>query len=180
MLEITGRREELPGPGFMRFFSPFRIFSVAVVGAVVVLIYMTLHPKLTIEPLTAIDPGAAFGTYFNLRNGGIASLYNLSSSYCVNSFRTPDGSEPAAGNFRLGVPSLSVTLAALSRRDAEALPMENAPPGPPGSQVDLVFVVTFRPGWWIDHTERRFRFAGTENSDRTWSWQEMPLGSPCG
>jgi hypothetical protein len=165
----------------MSILSPMRVFVLAIIGAVAVLIYMTLHPRLSVTPLPASGSGAAFGTLFSLRNGGIAALHDLSSAYCVNSFHAPDNSEPAAaGNLQLGVPGQGVTLAALARKDAEALPIIDAPSGPPGSQVDLVFVVRFQPGWWMNRIERRFRFVGTENQDATWSWQEMPLGSPCG
>jgi hypothetical protein len=158
-----------------------RVFVIVVIGVVIVLMYMTLHPKLTVAPMPASDSGAAFGTLFNLRNGGITTLHELSSSYCINSFRTPDSSGPAAtGNLQPGVPGRGVALAALARTDSEALPIDNAPAGQPGSQVDLVFVVRFQPGWWMDRIERRFRFVGTENQDKSWSWQETPLGSPCG
>jgi hypothetical protein len=160
-------------------FSPFRVFSAVVLGVIAVLIYMTLHPKLAVWP--APDAGAAFGTLFNLRNDGISALSTVSSSYCVNRFHTPDsGQAPGASDLRLGAPGLSVELPDLPRHDTEALPIEPAINGTPGSQVDLVLIVKFQPGWWIDLIERRFRFVGTENQDKTWSWQQIPLGSPCG
>jgi hypothetical protein len=60
------------------------------------------------------------------------------------------------------------------------LPLENTLKVPPGSQVDLVFVVKFEPGWWIDLVEKRYRFAGTENPDGSWNWKKMPPGGACG
>jgi len=161
-------------------FSPIRILSVFAIIGVAVLIYFMLHPKLAITPVQSSDLSAAFGTSFQLRNNSISVLYELSSSYCVNALISPDKSAAAAGNLRFGVPNQSVALPDLPRHDAEALPIDDVFSGPPGSQVDLVFVIRFRPGWWIDLIEKRFRFVGTENQDKTWIWNEMPLDSPCG
>lgn len=160
--------------------AAIRFFFVVLIGAAAALIYMTAHPKMTVTPVPAINSNAAFGTLFSLKNLGISGFYDLNSSYCLNSFNASDGSQPPPGILRLDAPSLGVSLAPLGRDDAEALPIDNAPAAPPGSQVDLVFIVKFQPGGWIDPIERRFRFAGTENQDKTWSWRQMPLGSPCG
>ena len=73
-----------------------------------------------------------------------------------------------------------MALGNLGRGDTAVLPLDITLKGPPGSQVDLVFVIKFEPDWWIEPVEKRFRFAGTENPDGTWSWKTMPLGSACG
>jgi hypothetical protein len=166
---------------FRHSFSPIRIFCGFAAIAVAVLIYMTLHPRLAVEPVASSDPGAAFGTLFDLRNKSVAVLYEVSSAYCLNSFSAPNYSGPAADSvLRFGVPSPGVSLANLARGDTAVLPIENTLKGGPGSQVDLVFVVKFEPGWWIDLVEKRFRFAGTENQDGTWSWKTLPPGGACG
>jgi hypothetical protein len=166
---------------FRRSFSPIRmICGIAAIG-VAVLIYQTLNPKIAVEPVASSDPAAAFGTLFNLRNRSVAVLYELSSAYCVNSFRAPDNGGQSTGSaVAYGVSSPGVSMANLSRGDTAVLPMENTLKGPPGSQVDLVFLVKFEPAWWIDLVQKRFRFVGTENPDGSWSWKSMPLGSACG
>jgi hypothetical protein len=162
-------------------FSPIRIFCGFAAIGVVVLIYMTLNPKLAVAPVPSTDPAAPFGTIFDLHNKSVAVLYDLSSSSCVNSFNSPGNNPPPAdGAMSSGIPSQTMTLADLSRGDTAVLPLENAYSGPPGSQVDLVFTIKFQPGWWIDLLERQYRFVGTEGKDKTWSWKPMPLGSPCG
>jgi hypothetical protein len=166
---------------FRHSFSPIRIFCGFAAIGVALLIYLTLNPKLVVEPVQSSDPAAAFGTLFDLRNRSVAVLYEVSSAYCVNSFQAPNSSGPAPDSvLRFGVPSPSVSLADVGRGDTAVLPIENTLKGPPGSQVDLVFAVNFEPGWWIDLVQKRFRFAGTENPDGTWSWKTMPLGSACG
>jgi hypothetical protein len=159
----------------MRIFSGFAAIGVGV------LVYMTLNPKLDVEPIPSSDPAAPFGTLFDLHNKSVAVLYNLSSAYCINSFHLP-GEDPAQakGAVRFGALSQTVTLSDLSRGDTAVVPVENALSGPPGSEVDLVLVVKFQPGWWIDLDERRFRFQGTEGQDKTWMWKQMPPGGPCG
>jgi hypothetical protein len=162
-------------------FNPIRVFCGFAAIGFAILIYLTLNPRMAVEPMASSDPGAAFGTLFNLRNRSVAVLYELSSAYCVNSFYAPGNSGPAADSpLRFGVLSPSVSLADLGRGDTAVLPIENTLKGPPGSQVDLVFMVKFEPGWWIDLVEKRFRFAGTENPDGSWSWKTMQLGSACG
>jgi hypothetical protein len=166
---------------FRRSVSPLRVFSIFAAIGVAVLIYFTLHPKLAVVPVPSSDPGAAFGTVFNLRNSSVSVLYELSSSYCVNSFQRPDGTGiPAGTNPQLGVPSPSISLPDLTRKDAVALPVDNLLSGPPGSQVDLVLAIKFQPGWWIDLIVRQFRFVGTENPDKSWTWKEIPTGGACG
>ena len=163
-------------------FSPIRIFSGFAAIGVGVLIYMTLNPKLEVEPEPSTDPAAPFGTLFGLHNKSVvAVLYKLSSAYCINSFHSP-GEDPAQANgaVRLGTLSQTVTLSDLSRGDTAVLPVENALSGPPGSEVDLVLVIKFQPGWWIDLVERRYRFKGTERQDKTWQWKQLPAGGPCG
>lgn len=162
-------------------FSPIRIFSGFAAIGVGVLIYMTLNPKLEIEPVASSDPAAPFGTLFDLHNKSIAVLYNLSSAYCINSFHTP-GKDSSAATIAVGfgAPSQTVTLPDLSRRDTAVLPVENALSVPSGSQVDLVLVIKFQPGWWINPVERRYRFQGTEGQDKNWTWKQLPPGGPCG
>jgi hypothetical protein len=162
-------------------FSPIRIFSGFAAVGVGVLIYMTLNPKLEVEPVPSTDPAAPFGTLFDLHNRSVAVLYELSSAYCINSFQAQGKDPPAAtGAVRLGVLSQTVTLPDLSRGDTAVLPVENAPSGPTGSEVDLVLIIKFQPGWWIDPVERRYRFQGTEGQDKTWTWKQLPPGGPCG
>lgn len=166
---------------FRYTFSPIRVFCGFAAIAVAVLIYMTLNPRMAVEPIKSSDPAAAFGTLFDLRNKSVAVLYELSAAYCVNSFYAPGSNGPATDSpLRFGVQSPSVSLSDLARGDTAVLPIENTLKGPPGSQVDLVFVVKFEPGWWIDLVEKRYRFAGTENPDGTWSWKNMPPGGACG
>jgi hypothetical protein len=142
---------------------------------------MTLNPKLEVEPVASSDPAAPIGTMFDLHNKSVAVLYQLSSASCVNSFHVP-GDKPLPTNSAVsfGIPSQTTTLADLSRGDTAVLNFANAFSGPPGSEVDLVFSIKFQPGWWIDLMERRYRFHGTEGQDKTWTWKQMPLGSPCG
>ena len=145
------------------------------------LVYFTLHPTLIVTPVPSTDPGAAFATTFNLKNKSVSDLYTFSSAYCVNSFQTPNGSQAAIpSNFRFGMPGQSVSMDDLARGDTTALPVENNLSGPPGSRADIVFILTFQPGWSIDLFERRFRFQGTENPDKSWTWKQVPLGSACG
>jgi len=166
---------------FRRSFSPIRIFTVCATIGIAVLIYMIGHPKVTIEPVTSPMPGAAFGTIFDLRNRSVAVLNDVTSVYCINSFEGPgSGSLTAASAPRFGVPSATMSLANLSRGDVAVVPVDNVLSGPPGSAVDMVFVVRFEPDWWLRLLERRYRFLGSENPDGTWTWKEMPLGSPCG
>jgi hypothetical protein len=166
---------------FRHTFSPIRVFCGFAAIGVAVLIYMTLNPRMAVEPVATTDPGAAFGTLFDLRNKSVAVLYEVSSAYCVNSFYAPGSSGPAADSpLRFGAQSPGVSLANLARGDTMVLPLENTLKGPPGSQVDLVFVVKFEPGWWIDLVEKRYRFAGTENPDGSWNWKKMPPGGACG
>jgi hypothetical protein len=146
-----------------------------------ILVYFTLHPNLVITPVSTTDAGAAFGTIFNLNNESVAALSNFSSAYCINSFQNPDGSQaPSNTNFIYGVPGQSIMLSDLARGDTTVLPLENVLSGPPGSQADFVFILRFRPGLWIELIERRFRFQGAENQDKTWTWKQVPLGSACG
>ena len=162
-------------------FSPMRIFSCFAAIGVVVLIYMTLHPKLDVAPVASSDPGATFGTLFDLRNKSVAELYDLSSTYCINSFQSPGDTPQTAGEPpRFGIPSQTVSMPDLGRGDTAVLPIANALSGPSGSEVDLVFVIKFQPGWWIDLVERRYRFQGTEGQDKSWIWKSIPPGSPCG
>ncbi len=166
----------------MRYtFSPMRIITGLAVVAAAILIYLTLNPDLAVDPVPSSDAAAPFGTMFDLHNRSIAILYDLNSTYCVNSFQAP-GNAPALpnGGIRLGVASQSVTLPDLSRGDTAVLPIENEFSGTPGSEVDLVFSITFQPGWRIAPKERRYRFHGTEGQDKTWTWKPMPLGSRCG
>jgi hypothetical protein len=166
---------------FRHTFSPIRVFCGFAAIGVAVLIYMTLNPQMTVEPVATTDPGAAFGTLFDLRNKSVAILYEVSSAYCVNSFSAANFSGSAANSpLRFGVESPGVSLADLARGDTAVLPIENTLKGPPGSQVDLVFAVKFEPGWWIDLVVKRYRFAGTEGPDGLWRWKKMPLGSACG
>jgi hypothetical protein len=161
--------------------SPIRVLCGLAAIGVGVMIYQTLNPKVDVQPMASADPGAAFGTLFNFRNRSVAVLYEVSSAYCINSFRRPDSGGPAEGSgMAFGVSSPNVSMANLARGDTAVLPIENTLTGPPGSQVDLVFLVKFEPAWWIDLIQKRFRFVGTENPDRTWSWKTMPLGSGCG
>ena len=161
--------------------SPMRIITGLAVIAAAILIYMTLNPDLSVEPVPSSDARAPFGTMFDLHNRSIAILYDLSSTYCVNSFQAPQN-EPALPNgaIHLGVASQGVTLRDLSRGDTAVLPIENVFSGTPGSEVDLVFSITFQPGWRIAQKERRYRFHGTEGQDKTWTWKQVPLGSRCG
>jgi hypothetical protein len=167
-------------PVFKHSFSPIRIFTGCAAIGIAVVIYMMLHPKLTVEPVPSPNQGVAFGTIFDLSNQSIAVLYRVSYTYCVNSLQTPGNiGEAEAGALRLETPSQSISLANLSRGDATALPILNAVNAPPGSEVDLVFAVRFQPESFR-FLERRFRFLGTEDQDGTWIWKQVPLGSPCG
>jgi hypothetical protein len=162
-------------------FSPIRIFSGFAAIGVGVLIYMTLNPKLEVEPVPSTDPAAPFGTIFDLHNRSVAVLYELSSAYCISNFHSPE-EDPAQAKdaVRFGTLSQTVTLPDLPRWETAVLPVENALSGSPGSEVDLVLVIKFQPGWWIDPVERRFRFEGTEGQDKTWMWKQLPPGGPCG
>jgi hypothetical protein len=161
--------------------SPIRILCGLAAIGVGVVIYQTLNPRVAVEPIASADPGAAFGTLFNFRNRSIAVLYKVNSAYCINSFHMPGNGGQAPGSpVVYGVPSPGVSMANLARGDTAVLPIENTLTGPPGSEVDLVFLIKFEPAWWIDIIEKRYRFAGKENADGTWSWKTMPQGSPCG
>ena len=157
------------------------IFSILAMIVAVILIYLMVNPDLAVEPVATNNPATGFGTAFDLNNKSVATLNELSSSYCVNSFHQPDGSPPLEhGALNFGAPTPSVSLASLPRGETAVLPLENVLEGPAGSEVDLVFVVRFQPGWWINQEERRYRFVGTERQDNSWSWKEAALGSPCG
>jgi hypothetical protein len=161
-------------------FSPIRTFiaSLAITSAIFLL--LTMIPTLTVKPVATTDPGANFGMMFNLANHGIAMVRDLTSTLCVNSATKMGSTETANGGVEnFGDASQTLVLSDLDRGDAVALPFENLKPGPPGSSLDLVFVIRFQPGWWFWHQERRFRFSGTEASDRSWTWKPVSPGGPC-
>jgi hypothetical protein len=162
-------------------FSSTRIFIGLAVIAVLVFIYLNMNPTIAVVPVPANNPAAAFGTTFDLTNNSIAALDELNFSYCVNSFHNPDGSSPAQpATLNFGTPSPSVSLSNLPRGNTTVLPLESALSGDPSSQVDLVLVIKFTPHWWMSQQERRYRFQGIEAQDKSWSWKEAALGSPCG
>ncbi|MGB7266628.1 MAG: hypothetical protein WBC92_14005 [Terracidiphilus sp.] len=161
--------------------SPFGIFAGIILIGTAAFVYLTLTPKLTVTPVPTADRGAVFGMMFNLKNSGLATLREVTSTVCVNNFMLPGRSEPATGGVvNHGNTNEVAGLSDLEHGDTVSLPFENVTPGPPGSKVDLVFLIRFQPGWWLWKEERRFRFSGTRNLDKSWLWQAMPLGGPCG
>lgn len=160
-------------------FSPTRAFIGTIAVASAIFLVLTMVPTLTVKPVATADPGANFGTIFNLTNHGVAMIRDLSSTLCVNSATSAGSAETANGGANLGDASQPLALSDLDHGDAVALPFENLKPGPPGSRMDLVFVVRFQPGWWFWQEERRFRFSGTEVSDRTWAWKPLSPGGAC-
>jgi hypothetical protein len=138
-------------------------------------VFLTLNPKLTVTPVHTADPRAAFGVIFNLRNHGVAAIRDVSSIVCVNNSISPGSNGPETGSSN--EPS---GLGDLQHGDVVALPVENLTPVPPDSKFDLVFVIRFQPGWWFWPEERRFRFSGFESSDKTWNWNPVADGGPCG
>jgi len=161
-------------------FSPIRVvFGIAVVSAAIFLL-LTMFPTLTVKPATTNDPRAAFGMMFNLTNNGLAVIRDVSSTICVNSAAGIGGTQPAAGGAQnFGATNQPLGLSDLNHGDVVALPFEGLKPGPPGSTLDLVFVIRFEPGPGFWQEERRFRFSGTEASDRTWTWQSLSPGGVC-
>ncbi len=164
-----------------RGISPFQVlFGIILTGCAIILCLM-LIPILTVTPMPTADPRAPFGTMFNLRNSGVATLHQVTSTVCVNSVTFPGSEVPATGDIvNHGNADEVVGLSDLEFGDEVPLPFENAAPGPPGSEMDLVFVIRFQPGWWFRNEERRFRFEGTETSEKSWGWKPVPLAGPCG
>jgi len=165
----------------LRQTSPFRVLLGIAGISGVILLFLSAFPALSVRPVPTNDPRADFGMMFNLRNRGVATIRDLSSTICVNSSANMGRTERAKGSAEnFGNANQPLGLSDVDQGDAVALPFQSLKPGPPGSRVDLVFIVRFQPGWWFWHEERRFRFSGTEAPDRTWIWTPMPLGGLCG
>jgi len=163
-----------------RVFSPVNVLAGIAVIVAAIFIFLSAVPALSVKPVSTADPGADFGMMFNLTNHGVAMIRDVSSAMCVNSATSAGSAEAASGGVaNFAGASQPLTLSDLDRGDAVALPFENLKPGPPGSRVDLVFIIRFQPGWWFWQEERRFRFSGTEVSDRNWDWKPLTPGGAC-
>ena len=161
-------------------FSPIWAFTGIIVVAAAIFLVLTMVPTLTVKPVATTDPGADFGMMFNLTNRGIAMIRDVTSTICVNSA----SSAASAGTAHSGIESFGdanqpLGLGDLDHDDTVALPFESLKPGAPGSRIDLVFVIRFQPGWWFWQEERRFRFSGAEDADRTWNWKPLSPGGAC-
>jgi len=137
---------------------------------------VNLLPKLSVSPSSSVDPHAAFGTIFNLKNDGIIGVHDVTFSFCPGTVYEPTtntgviGGKMAIGNWRADD---------LAPGDSVGLPFEQTYLGFPNAQVDAVFVISFRPGWWPWTREQRFRFTSERSTDGTWQWKEMPVGDRC-
>ena len=163
-----------------RSVSPFRVFFGLFGIIIAAYVVLTLLPVLSVRPAATTDPGAAFGMMFNLKNGGIAAIRDVSSTVCVNNYTVPGSKESgASGVSNYANVDQSIGLSNLDPGDSVSLPFENLQPGPSGTKADLVFVIRFQPGWWFWREERRFRFTGTETGEKKWVWNAMTPGGPC-
>jgi len=163
-----------------RSVSPFRVFFGVFGFILAVYVALTLFPMLSVTPATTTDPRAAFGMMFNLKNGGVAAIRDLSSTVCVNNYTVPGSKESGAGGVtNYASVDQSVGLSDLEHGDTVSLPFGNLEPGPTGTKADLVFVIRYQPGWWFWHDEKRFRFSGTETAEKQWVWKAMTMGGPC-
>ncbi len=161
--------------------SPIQILVGIILAGCAIFFCLMLIPGLTVTPVPTADPRAAFGMLFNLKNSGVATLHEVTSTLCVNSVSIPGRKGPATDDIaNHGNVNEVAGLSDLEHGDSVPIPFENSAPGPPGSKMDIVFVIRFQPGWWFWTEERRFRFDGTKTRDKSRDWVPMPLGSPCG
>jgi len=154
-----------------------RILSSAIVCLGAFSAIVNFLPKLSIYPASSLNPHDAFGTIFSLKNDGVASLHDISFSYCPGTVYEPSdnatvsGGKIVIGNWRVGE---------LSAGDSVGLPFENTFSGFPNAKIDMVLVIHFRPDWWPWTRQKRFRFQSERATDGTWQWKEAPVGERCG
>jgi len=172
------RQEQLARKTRLRaMLAPLRILIAVLAVLASLSAILSFLPRISVNPVASVDPHAAFGTIFSLKNDGVTSLHNVNFSLCPGRVYEPTNNAAFIGG---KISAADWHFDELAPGDSVGLPFDRVFTGFPNALVDAVIVIRFRPDWWPLTKQRKFRFASQRAVDGTWQWKELPVGNRCG
>ncbi len=137
----------------------------AIMGA-----YYTLCPKISVTPSPLLESSNPFSAPFIVKNEGNLSLYSV--SYRLSSFKMR-----SIGNAKVNIPngvdySEKPLINILNSGEPTTISLPDLSFFKFQEQIaniDVVFVIMYRPAFWPLKTEKHFRF-GLSKHPKSWTW----------
>jgi len=175
-----------------------RVIAVTITVIGITSAYVTIlgywSPRISVQPLSNLDPKDALSTRFSATNQGAMSIYNVSmgcrfincrvmhyaaptdgstekSSFIVLSKRKDsDPKEPQLGEISEMFPALTYDEVAPLRSTTLELPFS----APGEDDIDIEIIVDYRPAWFPFTRHESFRFVSKVGKDGQVHWLPRP------